>query len=121
MCDGRHRQPFSSWRKLGLEYVGTHERVHHSKLKWRRVMRINHCVRALKINRMGASNRATTTLLAGLFLFSTAAIPARAQTTVTVPGNASGHFGNPADLVVPFVPAITVSGPSSITVKYVSA
>jgi hypothetical protein len=69
---------------------------------------------------MERPNRAATTLLAGLLLFTTAAIPARAQTTVTVPGNASGHFGNPADLIVPFVPAITVSGPSSITVKYVS-
>jgi hypothetical protein len=69
---------------------------------------------------MATPNRAATTLLAGLLLFATAAIHARAQTTVTVPGNASGHFGNPADLVVPFVPAISVSGPSSITVTYVS-
>ena len=39
---------------------------------------------------------------------------------MTVPGNASGHFGNVADLIVPFVPAISVNGPSSITVTYVS-
>jgi hypothetical protein len=45
---------------------------------------------------------------------------ARAQTSVFVPGNASGGFGNPIDIVVPLVPAITVSGPSRITVTYVS-
>ena len=83
-------------------------------------MSTNHCVRVLQTNCMERPNRAATTLLAGLLLFTTAAIHVRAQTTVTVPGNASGHFGNPADLVVPFVPAISVSGPSSITVTYVS-
>ena len=43
-----------------------------------------------------------------------------AQTQVTVPGNASGDFGNHTDLVVPLVPAITVTGPGAITVTYVS-
>src|SRR5689334_16034289 len=43
-----------------------------------------------------------------------------AQTQVVVPGNASGYFGNAADKVVPLVPAITVSGPGTITVTYVS-
>ena len=40
--------------------------------------------------------------------------------THTVPGNASGAFGNPIDLAVPLVPAISVNGPSSILVSYVS-
>jgi hypothetical protein len=82
-------------------------------------MSIDHPVRAFKTNRMRRANRTATILAASFLLFNAAAIHARAQTTVTVPGNASGHFGNPADLVVPFVPAISVSGPSSITVKYV--
>jgi hypothetical protein len=49
-----------------------------------------------------------------------AATTAAAQTNVFVPGNASGHFGNPSDRVVPFVTALTVSGPGTITVTYVS-
>jgi hypothetical protein len=43
-----------------------------------------------------------------------------AQTTVFVPGNASGYFGEPYDLFVPLVPAITVSGPATISVTYLS-
>ena len=43
-----------------------------------------------------------------------------AQTQVTVPGNASGYFGNTAYGMVPLVPAITVTGPGTITVTYVS-
>jgi hypothetical protein len=49
-----------------------------------------------------------------------AVLPANAQTTVFVPGNASGYFGNSNDLVIPFVQAITVNGPSTITITYVS-
>ena len=49
-----------------------------------------------------------------------AAIAGVSQTQVTVPGNASGYFGNPAEKVVPLVPAIEVSGPGTITVTYVS-
>lgn len=45
---------------------------------------------------------------------------AAAQTDVFVPGNASGFFGNPADIQVPLIPALTVSGPGTITVTYVS-
>jgi hypothetical protein len=45
---------------------------------------------------------------------------AAAQTTVFVPGNASGYFGEPFDLFVPLVPAITVSGPATITITYLS-
>lgn len=45
---------------------------------------------------------------------------ASAQTPVFVPGNASGCFGNPADMCIPLVAAITVSGPGTITVTYVS-
>lgn len=47
-------------------------------------------------------------------------LSANAQTTVFVPGNASGYFGNPYNLAVPFVSAITVNGPATITVTYVS-
>ena len=43
-----------------------------------------------------------------------------AQTQVFVPGNASGYFCNPIDLLVPFVPAMTVNGPGTITVTYLS-
>jgi hypothetical protein len=50
----------------------------------------------------------------------TAATTLVAQTTVFVPGNASGYFGNWNDQAVPFVSAITISGPSTITVTYVS-
>jgi hypothetical protein len=42
------------------------------------------------------------------------------QTTVFVPGNATGSFGSPVDLVAPFVSAITVTGPADITVSYIS-
>lgn len=49
-----------------------------------------------------------------------ASMAAFAQTQVLVPGNASGFFGNPADEIVPLVPAITVSGPATIAVTYVS-
>ncbi len=55
-----------------------------------------------------------------LLLFAVVMSPARAQVQVTVPGNASGHFGNNADLTIPLVPAISVNGPSSITITYVS-
>jgi hypothetical protein len=59
-------------------------------------------------------------------------IRAGAQTQVTVPGNASGIFGNHHDrnapgifgnhydLRVPFVPAITVDRPATIKISYVS-
>lgn len=59
------------------------------------------------------------TLLAILVLIGTATTVA-AQTQVFVPANASGFFGNPADIPVPLVPAISVSGPGTITVTYVS-
>jgi hypothetical protein len=55
-------------------------------------------------------------------LFVAAALATRAQQSVQVfvPGNASGALGNPIDLVVPLVPAITISGPGTITVTYLS-
>jgi len=45
--------------------------------------------------------------------------------TVTVPGNASGYFGSNSgggntSPVVPLIPAVSVSGPSTITIKYLS-
>ena len=45
---------------------------------------------------------------------------AQQDVQVFVPGTASGYFGNPVDMVVPFVPAITVNGPATVTVTYVS-
>jgi hypothetical protein len=45
---------------------------------------------------------------------------ANAQTNVFVPGNASGYFGNWNDIAVPFVTALTVNGPATITITYVS-
>jgi hypothetical protein len=56
-----------------------------------------------------------------LALFVTAAtMTATAQTQIFVPGTASGYFGGPQDQAVPFIPAITVSGPATITVTYIS-
>jgi hypothetical protein len=49
------------------------------------------------------------------------ATTASAQSSVFVPGTASGGFGYPiVDGVVPFVTAVAVSGPGTITVTYVS-
>ncbi len=62
---------------------------------------------------------AKTVLTLAAFV-AAATMIARAQTSVFVPGNTNGGFGNPIDIVVPLVPAITVSGPSRITVTYVS-
>jgi len=56
-----------------------------------------------------------------LVLFVIAAsVAVHAQTTIFVPGNASGYFGNPVDQLAPLVSAVTVSGPGTITVTYVS-
>ncbi|MGB6691641.1 MAG: hypothetical protein WBE76_27705 [Terracidiphilus sp.] len=55
-----------------------------------------------------------------MLLASALPICASAQTQVFVPGNASGFFGNGADIQVEFVPAITVQGPATITVTYLS-
>ena len=38
---------------------------------------------------------------------------------VFVPGKASGDFGNPVVTLVPFVPALTVTGPGTIQITYV--
>ena len=59
-------------------------------------------------------------LMLTLLVLTLAATPAAAQTNVFVPGTASGYFGNPQDNAVPFVSALTVSGPGTITVTYVS-
>jgi len=50
----------------------------------------------------------------------TLAAYAQQDLQVFVPGNTNGAFGNPIDVAVPLVPAITVSGPGTITVSYVS-
>jgi len=55
-----------------------------------------------------------------IWVITIAAALAAAQTEVFVPGNASGFFGNPVNIQVPLVPAISVSGPAKITVTYVS-
>jgi hypothetical protein len=55
-----------------------------------------------------------------LMFIAAITLGARAQTQVFVPGTASGYFGNPQDQAVPFVPAITVGGPGTITVTYLS-
>ena len=56
-----------------------------------------------------------------LVLFVNVAIVAvHAQASIFVPGNASGYFGNPVDQLVPLVSAVSVSGPATITVTYVS-
>ena len=56
-----------------------------------------------------------------LLLFAFAAtIAAPAQTQIFVPANTTGAFGNKVDLIVPLVPAITVDGPATITVSYLS-
>jgi hypothetical protein len=89
-------------------------------MKTEGIMSINLPLRIFKRNCMGRPNRAATSLLSSLLLFIAVTIPAHAQTTVTVPGNASGHFGNDSDLIIPFIPAITVTVPSSIAVTYVS-
>ncbi len=74
-----------------------------------------------------ALSAATLSLLIALIT-----IRAGAQTQITVPGNASGIFGNQHDryvsgifdnhydLHVPFVPAITVNGPATIKISYVA-
>jgi hypothetical protein len=58
-------------------------------------------------------------LILTMLVLTVSATTAAAQ-NVFVPGNASGYFGNSVDLMVPFVPAITVNGPGTITVTYVS-
>jgi len=58
-------------------------------------------------------------MLAPLVLI-VATTTAAAQTEVFVPGNASGFFGTPVNIKVPLVAALTVSGPGTITVTYVS-
>jgi len=55
-----------------------------------------------------------------LLFISASTVMATAQTQVFVPGNASGDFGSPVDQVNQLVPAITVNGPGTITVTYVS-
>jgi hypothetical protein len=59
-------------------------------------------------------------LMLAVVVLIVAATTAAAQAQVFVPGNASGYFGNPVNQLVPLVPALTVSGPGTITVTYVS-
>ena len=64
--------------------------------------------------------KATASVLALFTLLVTVSIVADAQVTVFVSGKASGDFGNPVATLVPFVPALTVTGPSTIQITYIS-
>lgn len=55
-----------------------------------------------------------------LLLFVVSIIAAHAQNQIYVPGNVSGNFGNPSDEINPLIPALSVTGPATITVTYVS-
>ena len=76
--------------------------------------------RLIPIRRMTAFRRAAALIITVLVLTFAAATLA-AQTSVFVPGNASGDFGYPTqNVIVRLIPALTVSGPGTITVTYVS-
>jgi len=60
----------------------------------------------------------TKIVLALLMFVAAAALVAPAQTQVFVSGQTNGAFGGPIDLTIPYVPAITVDGPATITVTY---
>lgn len=62
--------------------------------------------------------KGTKIVLALLILVIGASLMAPAQTQVFVSGQTNGAFGGPIDLTVPYVPAVTVSGPATITVTY---
>jgi polyferredoxin len=61
-------------------------------------------------------------LMLTMLLLIVAATPTTAQTNVFVPGTASGNFGSGggAQKLSPLVSALTVSGPGTVTVTYVS-
>lgn len=69
-------------------------------------------------SRSGA--KATASVLALFTLLVAVSTVADAQVTVFVPGTASGDFGNPVATLVPFVAALTVTGPGTIQITYVS-
>ena len=50
----------------------------------------------------------------------TRAASAQNSVNVTVPGNATGSFGNPTNGSEPYVPALAVAGPGTITISYLS-
>ena len=63
---------------------------------------------------------AAASVLALFTLLVAVSTVADAQVTVFVPGKASGDFGNPVATLVPFVPALTVTGPGTIQITYIS-
>jgi hypothetical protein len=65
-------------------------------------------------------SNATASLLALFTLLVAVSTLAAAQVTVFVSGKASGDFGNPVATLVPFVPALTVTGPGTIQITYIS-
>ena len=64
--------------------------------------------------------KAMASVLALFTLLVVVSTVANAQVTVFVPGTASGDFGNPVATLVPFVSALTVTGPGTIQITYVS-
>ena len=64
--------------------------------------------------------KATASVCALFTLLVAISTGANAQVTVFVSGKASGDFGNPVVTLVPFVPALAVTGPSTIQITYVS-
>ena len=69
-----------------------------------------------RLTALGPSAALMLTMLALIVAATTTA----AQTPVFVPGNTNGCFGNAVDMCVPLVAALTVNGPGTITVTYVS-
>jgi len=64
--------------------------------------------------------KGTKIALLMVLVVAAATLVASAQNQIFVPSDAAGYFGQPVDKVVPFVPAVTVSGPATMTVTYVS-
>ena len=68
-------------------------------------------------------NRTQAVVIIGTAVFLSVAVTASAQNSanVTIPGNTLGGFGNPSiDNSEPFVAALAVNGPGTITVSYLS-
>jgi hypothetical protein len=59
-------------------------------------------------------------MMLALLILMVAATIANAQIQIFVPGTTNGCFGNPVDECIPLVAALTVRGPGSVTVTYVS-
>ena len=60
----------------------------------------------------------TKIVFALLMFIAAVTLAASAQTEVFVSGQTNGAFGGPIDMVIPYVPAVTVDGPATITITY---